>query len=57
MAAFGDLVRGIPAKYNILWFVLDIHHGQRYFFICGCHWTVTKYRPEAPKRPEMNGLF
>ena len=30
------------AKYKILWFVVDTHHRERYFFICGCNRTVTK---------------
>jgi len=27
-------------KYKILWFVVDIHNRERYFFICGCKWIV-----------------
>ena len=26
---------GMRTKYNMLWFVVDMHHRQRYFFICG----------------------
>jgi hypothetical protein len=26
----------------MLWFLVDIPHGQRYFFICGCKQTVKK---------------
>ena len=25
-------LREMSAKYKILWFVVDMHHGQRYFF-------------------------
>jgi len=28
-------------KYKILWFAVDMHHRQRYFFICGCKRIVT----------------
>jgi hypothetical protein len=31
-------------KYYILWFVLDLHHRQRYFCICGCYETMTQLR-------------
>jgi hypothetical protein len=26
----------------MLWFVVDLYHRQRYFFICGCKRIVTK---------------
>jgi hypothetical protein len=26
---------GMTTKYNILWFVVDMYHRERYFFICG----------------------
>jgi hypothetical protein len=26
----------MATKYKILWFVVDMYHRQRYFFICGC---------------------
>jgi hypothetical protein len=39
--AFGELVPGTRTKYKILWFVVDLYHRQRYFFICGCKPTVT----------------
>jgi hypothetical protein len=29
-------------KYKILWFCVDTHHRERYFFICGCKQTVNK---------------
>jgi hypothetical protein len=29
-------------KYKILWFVVDMYHRERYFFICGCEQTVTR---------------
>jgi hypothetical protein len=29
-------------KYKILWFVVDMHNRQGYFFICGCKQIVTK---------------
>jgi hypothetical protein len=25
----------MTSEYNILWFVVDMHHRERYFFICG----------------------
>jgi len=28
-------------KYKILWFGVDMHHRERYFFICGCKQIVT----------------
>jgi hypothetical protein len=31
----------MASKYKILWFVVDLYHRQRYFFICGCKRTVT----------------
>jgi hypothetical protein len=31
----------MTTKYKILWFVVDMYHRQRYFFICGCKQTVT----------------
>jgi hypothetical protein len=47
MAVFRDLIREMAMKYKMLWFVVDTHHGQRYFFICGCKRTVTKDRRES----------
>jgi hypothetical protein len=35
-------MQGTQRKYNLLWFVVDMHHRQRYFFICDCKQTVTK---------------
>jgi hypothetical protein len=35
-------------KYKILWFCVDTHHRQRYFFICGCKQTVKKPWREVP---------
>lgn len=40
---FRKRMRGMPSKYKILWFVVDIHHRERYFFICGCNQTVTRH--------------
>jgi len=44
-------------KYNILWFLVDMHHRERYFFICGCKRIVTKLwrddPPEAAERTEL----
>ncbi len=31
----------MQTKYKMLWFVVDLYHRQRYFFICGCNWIVT----------------
>jgi hypothetical protein len=39
---FGNRVPGMQRKYNLLWFVVDMHHRQRYFFICDCKQIVTK---------------
>jgi hypothetical protein len=38
---FGDEMSGMQTKYNILWFIVDLYHRQRYFFICGCKQIVT----------------
>jgi len=35
-------MRETQTKYKILWFVVDMHHRERYFFICGCKLIVTK---------------
>ena len=32
----------ITWEYNILWFVVDMHHRERYFFICGPEQIVVK---------------
>jgi hypothetical protein len=42
MAVFGERVPETTTKYNMLWFPIDTHHGQRYFFICGCKRTVKR---------------
>jgi hypothetical protein len=42
MAVFKEQMREMLRKYQMLWFVLDTYHGQRYFFICGCNRTVMK---------------
>jgi len=34
-------MRDLHIKYKILWFCVDTHHRQRYFFNCGCKQTVT----------------
>jgi hypothetical protein len=36
MAVFRDRIREMLEKYKILWFVVDLYHRERYFFICGC---------------------
>jgi hypothetical protein len=41
MRVFANQMQGMQRKYNILWFVVDIYHRERYFFICGCKWIVT----------------
>jgi hypothetical protein len=41
MPLFSEEMRGMRTKYKMLWFVVDIHHRQRYFFICGLKRTVT----------------
>ena len=47
MAVFRGQVREMLTKYKMLWFFVDTHHGQRYFFICGCKRTVTKKRRQS----------
>jgi hypothetical protein len=32
----------MSTKYKILWFVVDMYHRERYFFICGCKQTLMK---------------
>jgi hypothetical protein len=39
---FSNGMQGTQRKYKILWFVVDMHHRQRYFFICDCKRIVTK---------------
>jgi hypothetical protein len=34
-------MREMKRKYKILWFVVDMHNRERYFFICGCKRIVT----------------
>jgi hypothetical protein len=38
---FANQMREMKRKYKILWFVVDIHNRERYFFICGCKRIVT----------------
>jgi hypothetical protein len=38
---FRKEMRGMQTKYNMLWFVVDMYHRQRYFSICGFKQTVT----------------
>jgi hypothetical protein len=61
MAVFREQVRETQTKYNMLWFVVDTYHGQRYFFICGCNRTVMRGWPdgvpESRGDPEASGLF
>jgi hypothetical protein len=42
---------GLVTKHKILWFFVDRHHRERYFFICGCKQIVTK--PGAKSRREV----
>jgi hypothetical protein len=49
MPVFRKEMPGMAQKYKILWFVVDLYHGQRYFFICGCKETVTNRREELPE--------
>jgi hypothetical protein len=39
---FRNRMPHMPLKYNLLWFVVDLPHRERYFFICGCKLIVTK---------------
>ncbi len=41
-AGFFKLVLEVRRKYQMLWFAVDLHHRQRYFFIYGCERTVKK---------------
>ena len=41
MPLFRKDVRGMRTKYKMLWFVVDMYHRQRYFFICGFKQIVT----------------
>ena len=36
-------------KYKILWFVVDLYHRERYFFICGCNQIVTRAGEKNPR--------
>ena len=47
---FRGVVHDSQRKYNILWFVVDLHHRERYFFICGCNQIVTRLQPERLER-------
>jgi len=38
---FANEMREMKRKYKILWFLVDIHNRERYFFICGCKRIVT----------------
>jgi len=59
--AFSGGVRDMSTKYKILWFVVDMYHRQRYFFICGCKQTVTfpavKTRWGAAEKSEFCSNF
>jgi hypothetical protein len=46
MPVFRKEMPGMATKYKILWFVVDMYHRQRYFFICGCNRTVRIQREE-----------
>jgi hypothetical protein len=35
MPLFRKLMLEMSIKYKMLWFFVDMHHRQRYFFICG----------------------
>jgi len=48
---FSKGMQGTQRKYKILWFVVDMHHRQRYFFICDCKQIVTK--PGVKSRREV----
>lgn len=41
-------------KYKMLWFSVDTHHRQRYFFNCGCKQIVMEWfvrpRPSGAER-------
>ncbi len=39
----------MQTKYKILWFVVDLYHRQRYFFICDLNQIVKK--PGVKSRP------
>jgi hypothetical protein len=61
MLVFSNQMPEMWAKYKILWFVVDMYHRQRYFFICGCKQTVTfpavKTRWGAAEKSEFCSNF
>jgi hypothetical protein len=60
MAVFNKQVRGIQAKYKILWFVVDMHHRERYFFICSlltdCYESWLEEPPARQRRTDNRGI-
>jgi hypothetical protein len=56
---FSNGMQGTQRKYKILWFVVDMHHRQRYFFICDCKQIVTmpgvKSRRKVAEEEESRG--
>jgi hypothetical protein len=55
MAVFREQMRETPTKYKMLWFVVDTHHRQRYFFICGYNQTVMKNPGQIGLREAVTG--
>jgi hypothetical protein len=60
MPVFRKEMPVMAQKYKILWFVVDLYHRQRYFFICGCNETATnpaRRTAGRPLREETSRLF
>ncbi len=44
------------AEYKILWFLVDMYHRQRYFFICGCNRIVTNIGVKNRRQPSKKEI-
>ena len=57
MPVFRKQMQRMQTKYNILWFVVDLYHRERYFFICDLNQIVmnlgVKSRLEVAERREF----
>jgi hypothetical protein len=54
-AGFFKLVLEVRRKYQMLWFAVDLHHRQRYFFIYGCERTVKKTQRKGSQSNPFEG--
>ena len=57
MPVFNKLVPETTTKYKILWFVVDMHHRERYFFICDLNQIVTITDVTSRRRAAMTRQF